>query len=53
MIHYYFFFGAIMFKVLVAGGQAQFNDTKLDNELMEIKVKNFKIVGDKNAFHYY
>ena len=53
MIHYYFFFGAIMFKVLAAGGQAQFNDTKLDNELMEIKVKNFKTVGDKNAFHYY
>ena len=25
----------------------------LTNELMEIKVKNFKIVGDKNAFHYY
>jgi hypothetical protein len=40
-----------MFKLLVAGGQASSMTPNLTNELMAIKVKNFKTVGEKNAFH--
>ena len=45
------FYGAIMFKLLVAGGQASSMTPNLTNELMAIKVKNFKTVGEKTAFH--